>query len=154
MAGFEEPFLAQVAETVIKEYGEAYPELERNRPTILRTLTDEERRFQRTVDTGVTYLSSMLDDLRRAGTQTLDGSRAFDLYATYGLPLEITRDIARESGMHVDEAGFRDAMETHRLPSGAGQAMGELVEQNIEVFQGLLARAAGRPPAATRRGPL
>jgi alanyl-tRNA synthetase len=142
-AGFEEPFLAHVAETVLREYGEVYPELERNRQAILRTLTDEERRFQRTVDTGVTYLGSMLDSLRQSGSQSLDGARAFDLYATYGLPLEITRDIAREGGMLVDEAGFRDAMESHRLASGAGQAMGELVEQDVEVFQGLLARLRG-----------
>jgi alanyl-tRNA synthetase len=148
-AGFDEPFLAQVAETVLKEYGEVYPELERNRQAILRTLTDEERRFQRTVDTGVTYLGSMLDGLRQSATQTLDGARAFDLYATYGLPLEITRDIARESGMQVDEDGFREAMESHRQASGAGQAMGELVEQDVEVYQGLLARlrSAGRLPA-------
>jgi len=137
-AGFSEPFLGKVAETVIEHYGEVYPEIVRARAAILRTITDEERRFQRTVDTGVSHLMSLIEGLRGS---MLDGERAFDLYATYGLPLEITRDIAREHGAEVDEAGFRRAMEDHRMASGAGQAMGELggeaVDVYREVFEGL-----------------
>jgi len=138
-AGFTQPFLAGVAEAAIETYGEVYPEVARHRAAILSTLTDEERRFQRTVDTGVAQLMDRLGELRAAGQTTLDGAASSGLYTTYGLPLEITRDIAREQGMQVDEAGFQTAMDEHRQASGAGQALGELVEAGVEVYQSLLA---------------
>ena len=136
--GLNEPFMAEVAKSVIDEYGEAYPELLRNRKAILQTLTEEETRFHRTVDTGVTYLKNMMDEIEASGSSIIPGKRSFDLYATYGLPLEITRDIARESGFEVDEPGFREAMEAHRLTSGGGRAIGELTEENISIYQNLL----------------
>jgi alanyl-tRNA synthetase len=137
-AGFTKPFLAGVAEVVCDTYAEVYPELARHRPTILSTLTDEERRFQRTVDTGVVQLMARLGEVRAAGKTMLDGAAASELYTTFGLPLEITRDIAREHGMQVDEAGFHASMESHRQASGAGQEMGDLVEEGVEVYQKLL----------------
>jgi alanyl-tRNA synthetase len=68
----------------------------------------------------------------------MPGGKAFDLYATYGLPLEITRDIAREQGIEVDEHGFQTAMEQHRLASGAGEVFGIFGDENIEFYQDLL----------------
>jgi len=138
-AGFTQPFLAGVAEAVIDTYAEVYPELARHRAAILSTLTDEERRFQRTVDTGVVQLMARLGEMRAAGKTVLDGAAASELYTTYGLPLEITRDIARENGMQVDEAGFHASMDSHRQASGAGQEMGDLVEEGVQVYQTLLA---------------
>jgi alanyl-tRNA synthetase len=138
-AGFAKPFLAGVAEAAIETYAEVYPELARHRAAILSTITDEERRFQRTVDTGVAQLMARLGEVRAAGKTVLEGEAASELYTTYGLPLEIARDIAREQGMQVDEAGFHTSMEVHRLASGAGQDMGALVEEDIEVYQTLLA---------------
>ena len=139
-AGFAEPFLGKVAETVVDHYGGVYPEIVRARSAIQRTITDEERRFQRTVDTGVSHLMALLEEARRASKSVLDGERAFDLYATYGLPLEITRDIAREHSAEVDEAGFRQAMEDHRLASGAGQAMGELGGEAVDIYREVFER--------------
>jgi alanyl-tRNA synthetase len=138
-AGFDKPFLAGVAEAAIDTYAQVYPELARHRAAILSTLTDEERRFQRTVDTGTAQLMERLGEVRAAGKTVLDGEAASELYTTYGLPLEITRDIAREQNMQVDEAGFHTSMDAHRLASGAGQQMGDLVEEDIEVYQTLLA---------------
>lgn len=71
------------------------------------------------------------------GKTILEGNKAFDLYATYGLPLEISRDIAREQGLDVDEAGFRAAMDEHRIASGAGKAMGALGGEDAEFFAGI-----------------
>ncbi|MCK6540988.1 MAG: alanine--tRNA ligase-related protein, partial [Anaerolineales bacterium] len=68
----------------------------------------------------------------------LDGHKAFDLYATYGLPFEISRDIAREQGLDVDEAGFNDAKEHHAKASGGGKAMGKLGGEDAEFFAGIL----------------
>jgi alanyl-tRNA synthetase len=142
-AGFTEPFLGKVAETVIEHYGDVYPEIVRARAAILRTITDEERRFQRTVDTGVSHLMSLIEQVRHTQKPVLDGERAFDLYATYGLPLEITRDIAREHGAEVDEPGFHRAMEDHRLASGAGQAMGELGGESVDTYREVFERLRG-----------
>lgn len=135
--GFNEPFLAAIGETVLHEYERAYPEVTRSRDTILSTLTLEENRFRRTVDVGVENLESLLRSQEEGGTKTLDGERAFRLYATYGLPLEITRDVAREHGLEVDEAGFRRALEQHREASGGGQALGELDSQDVAHYRAI-----------------
>jgi alanyl-tRNA synthetase len=132
--GLQEPFLARVAEAVIKEYGFFYPEVEKHKQTILDSLTREEIRFARTIESGTAYLQGMLDNLRVSGSDILDGKKAFDLYATYGLPLEISRDIAREQGLDIDEVGFHTAMDEHRIASGAGKAMGELGGEDAEFF--------------------
>src|SRR5512143_2355876 len=122
--GLGKPFLARVAEAVIETYADFYPELAKSREAILDNLTREEIRFARTVESGTAQLENLLSSLRHNGQTTLDGKRAFDLYATYGLPLEISRDIAREQGLEVDEPGFRHAREEHSLVSGGGKAMG------------------------------
>jgi alanyl-tRNA synthetase len=148
-AGFLAPFQAHLARTVIEEYGEVYPELVRNQSAIERTVTEEEERFQRTVDTGVARLEALLAEVAAQGGGRLDGLRAFDLYATYGLPLEISRDIARERGLEVDDAGFRKAMETHRDASGsgaAGSAAPDETASHQHIFETL--RNAGRLPPA------
>mgnify|MGYP005839362451 CR=1 FL=1 len=136
--GLNEPFLATVAEAVIETYGDFYPELRRHRSAILDSLTREEQRFQRTVEAGMAKLESMLERLKLNHQAILSGEQAFDLYATYGLPLEITRDIAREQELDVDESGFRQAMEEHRLASGAGEAFGVMGGGQIDVYRSIL----------------
>lgn len=136
--GLNEPFLARVAEVVIENYGDFYPELRRNRSAILTNLTNEEERFARTVESGVAKLESLLSRLSASGERVLPGDQAFDLYATYGLPLEITKDIAREQDLEVDEAGFHQAMEKHRLASGAGEAFGPLGGEDVDIYRTLL----------------
>lgn len=152
LIGLREPFMAKVAERVIETYGGFYPELVRNRSAILKNLTREEERFQRTLESGVAKLESYLARLKETATthpttsgnastikSVLPGEQAFDLYATYGLPLEITRDIAREHDLEVDEAGFQQAMEKHRQASGAGEAFGPLGGEDVDIYRSLLA---------------
>ncbi|HEX6270423.1 MAG TPA: alanine--tRNA ligase [Anaerolineales bacterium] len=144
--GLAEPFLARVAEAVIETYGDFYIELEKNRTAILDNLTREEVRFARTVETGTAHLQNLLDRLRDTerfaldgvAAPILDGHRAFDLYATYGLPFEISRDIAREQGLDVNEEGFKAAMDEHRIASGAGKAMGKTGGEDAEFYAGIL----------------
>ena len=135
--GLQEPFLSKVAEAFILAYGDFYPELIKSREVILDNLRREEIRFARTVESGTAYLQGMLDDLKRSGQKTLDGRNAFDLYATYGLPFEIARDIAREQDLDVDEAGFRSAMDIHRLASGGGKAMGRMGGEDAGFYAGI-----------------
>jgi alanyl-tRNA synthetase len=141
--GLTEPFLAKVAEAIVANYGGAYPELERHHEAIYSALTLEERRFRATVNLGLEYLDEMLAEMRRQGGTLLDGRRAFDLYATYGLPLEITRDVLRGAGLDVDAEGFRKAMDEHREISGAAQAMGEMTGQDAVRYRGLLESLQG-----------
>jgi alanyl-tRNA synthetase len=136
--GLTEPFLAKVAEAVIAEYGDFYPELEKNKATILDNLTREEVRFARTVEAGTAHLQNHLDEIRASNKTSLDGHIAFDLYATYGLPFEISRDIAREQGLDIDEAGFTTAKEVHAKASGGGKAMGKLGGEDSEYFANIL----------------
>ncbi len=132
-----EPFMAHVAARVIEAYGPFYPELERNRGAILSNLTREEERFQRTLESGLARLENYLARLAENGETTLPGDQAFELYATYGLPLEITRDILGEQGMGVDERGFHQAMEQHRLDSGVGDPFGPLGGEDVQVYRDL-----------------
>ena len=147
--GMTEPFMAKVAQTLINEYAGAYPELRKNQNTILDNLTREEKRFQRTVDAGLGRLDELLAELRANGQTVLDGGQAFDLYATLGLPFEIARDVAREQGLDVDENGFRQAMDEHRVASGAGKAFGALGGESVDVFRAILKTLvdAGKLPA-------
>ncbi len=136
--GLNEPFLAKVAQAVIEQYGDFYPELRKNQATILDNLTREEIRFARTVEAGTAHLENLLSDLRSSNSRILDGYKAFDLYATYGLPFEISRDIAREQGLDVDENGFNEAKEKHALASGGGKAMGTLGGEDAKFFAEVL----------------
>ena len=133
-----EPFMAEVAQVVIDEYGDFYPELKKNAPAILDNLTREEKQFQKTVNTGLEYLNELLEELKKSKKTNLDGALAFDLYATHGLPLEITRDIAQEQGLDVDTQGFQEAMEAHRLASGAGKEFGNMGGDDVEIYTQLV----------------
>ena len=137
--GLNEPFLATVASAVIQNYGDFFPELKRNSIAILDNITREERRFQRTVEGGVAKLEQLMERAKASHANVLPGEEAFDLYATYGLPLEITRDIAREQNFEVDEPGFHQAMETHRISSGAGEAFGDLGGEDVDVYRAIMA---------------
>jgi alanyl-tRNA synthetase len=136
--GLHEPFLAKVAEAVVAEYGDFYPEMKKSSGAIFDNLTREELRFARTIESGTAHLENLLTGLRASGQNVLDGHRAFDLYATYGLPFEISRDIAREQGLDVDEEGFKAAREEHSLASGGGKAIGKMGGEDAEFYAGVL----------------
>lgn len=129
-----DPFLAKVAESVIDIYGDAYPELQKNAKTIMDSLTREEKKFHSTVEGGLAILESLIQESGRNNITELDGKKAFDLYATHGLPLEITKDVLGERGLKVDQNGFFDAMEMHRINSGAGKEFGELGGEDAEFY--------------------
>ena len=121
MAGFSEPFLADIAKVVIREMGEHYTELKTRQEFILNVITQEEERFYQTYEFGLRLLTDLMDDLREAGKTTISGTDAFKLHATYGFPFELTQDIAQEGGFVVDEAGFREAMAEHEKVSASDQ---------------------------------
>src|SRR5512143_3979652 len=138
--GLKEPFLARVAEAVIETYGSHYAELVKSRDAILDNLTREEVRFAHTVENATAQLQNLLNELRAADGKMgiLPGDRAFELYSTYGLPVEITRDIAREQGLDVDQEGFELAKSEHSARSGGGKAMGKMGGEDAEFVAAIL----------------
>ena len=132
--GFTEPFLAEVAEAVIEVMGGHYKELVERREAIRKALTQEEIRFGRTLERGLQQLDEMLTNLPHGAK--LSGAAAFFLKGSLGLPFEVTRDVVREKGFEVDEAGYAEEEAKHSLASGAGQAMGSI--ESAEVYATLL----------------
>ena len=129
--GLVDPFLGEVARVYIDQMGAAYPELVARQDHVIATLSAEERRFARTIDGALLQLLKITDELGHKGEKVIDGDTAFNLYATYGLPLEITRDLVKDRGMIVDEAGYNRARELHAIASGSG-AFGQYeTEQNV-----------------------
>jgi alanyl-tRNA synthetase len=135
-----DPFMAQVARVVIDEYGDFYPELKRNASAILDNLTREEVQFHKTLEQSEKRLEEIMQDLKKRGQSEISGEVAFDLYATNGSPLEITKDIAEENGFTVSTEGFYEAMEAHRLASGAGKDFGEMGGGDVQVYTDLMKR--------------
>ncbi len=124
--GFNQPFLAEVAQTVIDIMGGHYTELVERTEAIKKIITQEEIRFHRTLDRGLSELEAELDMLQQHGKTELPGRVAFYLKATLGLPIQVIQDIAGERGFSVDMPGFNEEEARHAEVSGGGQAMGEI----------------------------
>ncbi|MFU8822182.1 MAG: alanine--tRNA ligase [Gammaproteobacteria bacterium] len=109
--GMKAPFFWRLVETLAQQMGEAYPELVKARGHVERVLSQEEERFAETLDQGMRLLDSAIAGLEGG---VIPGETAFKLYDTYGFPLDLTADIARERGLGVDNAGFEAAMAAQR----------------------------------------
>ena len=116
--GLRDPFLYRVAEVVVSTMGDAYPELRERRDQVLPVIRREEERFNLTLDRGLQVYAEMRDAARREGRDHLTGAEAFKLHDTFGFPLDLTRVMAEEDGLAVDEAGFAELMERQRAGSG------------------------------------
>ena len=112
--GVTKPFLGDLADVVIKEMGATFSELERQRPFIMEAAAAEEARFAQTLGQGISRLDDIIATARRRGETVISGEDVFRLYDTFGFPIEMTRDIAREHRRTIDEAGFAAAMESQR----------------------------------------
>ncbi len=134
--GFNEPFLGPIARVVIDNLSGHFTELLDQADAIEKAITQEEIRFRRTLDRGLTELDMMINELEQSSTAQLSGENAFYLKATLGLPLEVTRDIVEERGFTVDLAGFQQQEMQHSEVSGGGQAMGMIASQ--EAYRTLL----------------
>ncbi len=115
LLGIDGKFLAELSKTVIEGSKDGYPELDEKREFIYKVLTQEEDKFNKTIDQGLSILASMQDDLKAEGKTTLSGADAFKLYDTYGFPLDLTKEILEEAGYTIDEDGFKSAMEEQRI---------------------------------------
>ena len=114
LLGIKEQFLANLSQTVIAESKDGYPELEEKKAFILNVLTQEEGKFDKTIDQGLAILGDMKEAMKAEGSTVLTGENAFKLYDTYRFPLDLTQEILEESGMTLDEEGFKAAMQQQR----------------------------------------
>ena len=111
LLGIEGAFLSKLSENVIEGSKDGYPELDEKRDFILNVVTQEENKFEKTIDSGLSVLKDMTAELSKNGEKVLSGSEAFKLYDTFGFPLDLTREILEEKGFSVDEGGYRAAMQ-------------------------------------------
>ena len=114
MLGIDRPFLTELVDTVIASSEQGYPELREHEAYIKKVIGTEEERFGRTIDAGLNILHSMIDKLATSGLKTLSGAEAFKLNDTFGFPLDLTREIAAEAGLNVDEDAFHAEMTKQR----------------------------------------
>ena len=114
MLGKSEPFLFKTSDVVIDLMKDTYPELLDRREYISKVISTEEERFSNTLDFGMKMLNDMVESLKAKRERLIAGEDAFKLYDTYGFPLDLTEDIAKDSGLAVDSAGFNRAMEVQK----------------------------------------
>ena len=112
--GQREAFLCKLVPILVEEMGGAYPELKAQQVLIGRVMQEEEESFLRTLSTGITMLEGVIAATKQEGKDTVDGTKAFTLFDTYGFPLDLTELICHENGMKVDEAGFNTEMQKQK----------------------------------------
>jgi len=139
--GQQEPFFHQLVATLDAEMGEAYPELTKAADRVARVLLQEEQRFAETLDQGMGLLETAIEGL---SGKVIPGETAFKLYDTFGFPLDLTADIARERGLSVDEAGFARAMEAQRERGRAASVFG--ANESMALAASLQAEGVEIPP--------
>jgi len=120
--GTNRPFLAELAGGVVEVMHSFYPELRARQSFIETAARSEEERFAQTLTGGLERLEELIASTLRQGRRVLPGEEVFRLYDTYGFPVEMTRDVARERGLEVDDVGFARAMEAQRERARAAQA--------------------------------
>lgn len=118
--GLQSPFLGQVVETVIDEMGHFYGELPQRRDFIVKAVHQEEQRFARTFETGMSYIDDLIRQKQAQNETVIAGEEAFFLHDTHGFHIQIVEDIAQEHGLSVDRQGFEREMEKQRERSAAG----------------------------------
>ena len=137
--GIKQPFFYKLVPVLEAEMGSAYPELTRGKAHAERVLRHEEERFAETLANGMVLLEGAIRNLR--GAKTIDGDTVFKLYDTYGFPIDLTADIARERGLGIDQARFDAAMEEQRRRSQEASKFGVELRADAKVdsrtlFQG------------------
>ncbi|MBQ8228213.1 MAG: alanine--tRNA ligase [Clostridia bacterium] len=137
LLGIDRPFLSEVCETVIKDSGDAYPNLKEKHDFIIKVIQTEEENFGRTIDAGLAQLSQMIED---SSSDVLSGEDAFKLSDTFGFPLDLTKEILNEKGMTVDEETFKTLVaqqkkrskDAHKASGADGWDVAGVVTKGIE----------------------
>ena len=135
--GIDGLFLSELAKVVIATSKDGYPELEEKKEMILKVISEEENKFNRTIDQGLTILEDLEAAMKEKGKTTLDGADAFKLYDTYGFPLDLTKEILEEKGFDVDEEGFKENMEAQRQAARKARKTTNYMGADVTVYQSI-----------------
>lgn len=128
--------LSKLSEKAIALSSDGYPELSEKKDMILRVISEEEDRFNKTIDNGLAILQGLKEDLQKKGEKLLSGEDAFRLYDTYGFPLDLTKEILEDSGITVDEEAFQQAMKVQRETARAARKSTNYMGRD-DVYQNL-----------------
>ena len=134
MLGIEGTFLSRLSRTVIEGSKDGYPELEEKKDFIFKVLAQEEEKFSKTIDQGLSILSGLETEMAAAGEKILSGTNAFMLYDTYGFPLDLTKEILEEKGYEIDEDGFKACMEEQRVKARNARAVTNYMGADATVY--------------------
>ena len=137
LLGIDGLFLAKLSETVINESKDGYPELEEKKEFIFKVLSQEEEKFNKTIDQGLAILADMQAEMEKNGSKELSGADAFKLYDTYGFPLDLTQEILEEKGFTIDEAGFGAAMEEQRTKARKARKVTNYMGADVTVYESI-----------------
>lgn len=137
MLGIKHTFLAELATTVIELSKDGYPELNDRREMILKVLTEEENKFYKNIEQGLTILNEIEEKLLAAGMKVMSEEDAFKLYDTYGFPLDLTKEIVAEKGITINEEGFHRAMKAQREAARAARKTTNYMGADVTVYQSL-----------------
>ncbi len=135
--GIDGKFLAKLSETVIEGSKDGYPELDKKKDMIFKVLTEEENKFNKTIDQGLSILSELEEEMKKNGTLVLAGEDAFKLYDTYGFPIDLTREILEEKGMTIDEDGFSAAMQKQKETARSRRAKSNYMGADVTVYEAI-----------------
>ncbi len=144
LLGIQGRFMAKLSETVINESRDGYSELEEKREFILNVLTQEEEKFDRTIDQGLSILGQMEEEMKEAGITELSGENAFKLYDTYGFPMDLTQEILEEKGFTIDEAGFGVCMQRQRETARKARKTTNYMGADVTVYESIDASVTTR----------
>ena len=139
MLGIDHPFLVDLVETVIQSSESAYPELREHDAYIKKVIGTEEANFARTIDAGMNILNNMIDGLEKAHQHLLSGLDVFKLNDTFGFPLDLTKEIAAEQGLEIDEDGFHAEMKKQKERARAERLKKNISGWSEDLFGGLTA---------------
>ena len=135
--GIEGKFLANLSDTVIALSKDGYPELEEKKVMIFKVLTEEEDKFNKTIDQGLAILADMEEAMKAEGTTKLSGADAFKLYDTYGFPLDLTKEILEEKNFEVDEEGFAACMKEQKEKARKARKTTNYMGADVTVYQSI-----------------
>lgn len=135
--GIQGIFLADLGNSVIEGSKDGYPELDEKKDFIFNVLTQEENKFNKTIDQGLHILSEMEEALAKDGKKELSGEEAFKLYDTYGFPIDLTKEILEEKGFGVDEKGFGEAMQEQKVKARKARKVTNYMGADVTVYESI-----------------
>lgn len=139
--GLKDSFLADLSTVLASEMGTAFPELNNQKELVHKVITEEENSFFRTLEQGLKRIDIVINDTKKSGAKLIDGTVVFELYDTFGFPVDLTSLIARENGLDIDEKVFEEELTKQKDRSRAATAIEtddwvELLDDNVEEFVG------------------